>query len=157
MSQRRAFKQNKADIRSRLKKEWVSLEDGDVCVWELTTAEASFLAERSRRPSIDTRGGMDQTMATAWLISLSVHHGDEADSPRVWDDITYQDALLLRARDANKITEAFSRVNGTSDEALEAASDFFGAAEEPKPSASIASASNNSTGSLARSKSPIAS
>lgn len=152
MKERRAFKQNK-DIKNDLRKEWVSLVDGDVCVWELMTPESVLLAERSRRPAIDTRGGMDETAATAWLIALSVHHSDEPDSPRVWDDLAIADTLLLRSRDTNLIVGAFRRVNGTSEEELEAVTDFSPATGAQNPSESTVSASSNSAGSRAKSPS----
>ena len=150
MSKHRPFKQNK-DIRSQLKKEWVSLTDGDVCVWELTLPESAVLAERSRRPEIDERGGHDATMATAWMLALSVHHGDETDSPRVWDDLNYLDTLSLRTRDVNRISAAFARVMGEAEDEVQAVEDFTGAAGARPTSASPSSASNNSTGSPRRS------
>ncbi len=141
MSQRRAYNQSKTP---RLRKEWVELVDGDVCVWELLTPESVKLSERSRRPAIDTRGGLDEASATAWMIALSVHRDEELGSPRVWDDLTVGDTLLLLTRDTNKIAAAFKRVNGTSEEEMTAVSDFTGATGARNPSASTVSASSSS-------------
>jgi len=142
---------------SALRKEWVSLEDGDVCAWELTTPQMLQLAEASARPAVDPRGGVSDSAATAWLISLSTHHGDEADSPRVWDDMHRHEALALRWTDTQQLIAAIRRVCGTDEAGVAALTDFTGATEAPKPSGSRSSASSTSTGCRRKSTSPITS
>jgi hypothetical protein len=144
-------------VTERLRKEPVELDGGEVWVWELTSLEMLELGERSARPAIDPRGGVDNRMAAAMLTKLSVHYGPEADSPRVWDDLTYEEIFDLRGEEFTRLQEAIGRVMGTAPSEVEARRDFSLAPAAPSTSESTLSASNNSTGSPPKSMSPITS
>lgn len=147
MSQRKAYKKPEQPVKERLRKEWVSLEGGDVCVWGLTAGEMMQLGERSARPSIDTRGGTDPKMASAWLILLATHYSDEPDSPRVWDDLSYEEIFDLTSQEFTGLTDAISRVMGTAPQEVETLKDFTSASEAPSTSDSTPFVSSTSTGS----------
>jgi hypothetical protein len=151
MSQRRAYKKPEKSVQERLRKEWVSLDGGDVCCWGLTALEMISLGERSQRPAIDPRGGTDPRMASAWLIALATHTSDEPDAPRVWDDMNFEDILELTSWEFTDLTEAIARVMGRAPSEIETLEDFTAAPEGPNTSESTPSASNISTDSRRKS------
>jgi hypothetical protein len=154
---RRPYQRPTDDGSRRLRKEWVSLADGDVCCWELTTPQMLQMAERSARPAVDPRGGVSSSVARLWMIAFSAHHGEEADSPRIWDDMSFADVGNLRFEEFSRLQAVIERLNGLDPEEVESLRDFTAATGEPKPSASNGSASKTSTDSRKRSTSPITS
>jgi hypothetical protein len=150
MSERKAYQKPQAPVQERLRKEWVTLDGGDVCVWGLTAGEMMTLSERSARPEIDPRGGADSRMASAWLIALATHYGDALDSPRVWDDLGYPEIFDLTSQEFTALTEAIARVMGTAEPETDALRAFTSAPEAPRSSDLPSSASSNSTGSPLR-------
>lgn len=153
MSQRQAYQRpDREMLFARLKKEWVELDGGPVCVWEMNAAEMLALGQRSARPSIDQRGGVDATTASILLVAFCTHTGDDIDSPRLWDEARLGEIQLLRGEEFAELSEAIQRVNGTGKEAGEAMRDFTPATEEPNTSASSSSVSSNSAASPQNSK-----
>lgn len=136
-----------ARLHEKLRKEWVELDGGDVCVWEMRAPEMLSLGERSQRPGIDPRGGVDVTSAALLLTAFCTHVDDLPGSPRVWDDLQLGQINLLRSEEFTRLQEAIQRVNGTSPAAIEAVRDFTLATGAPNTSDSPSSASSNSTGS----------
>lgn len=148
MKKRRAFqKPTREAVQAKLKREWVSLEWGDVCVWGLTAAEMLALGQRSQRPSIDPRGGIDASAAASWLLALSARRDDQPGAERIWDDLTFADVLELSGEDFGKLSAAAQRVNGQGAEQVEATRDFTPATGAPNTSDSPSSASSSSTAS----------
>src|SRR5437867_3604026 len=118
-----AYQKPPGSVWERLRKEPVSLDGGLVWVWELTTAEMLTVKERSQRPQIDRRAGLHEGAAAAWLAAFCTHQGDEEGSPRVWDDLNFEDVLQLRAGESTALLEACNRVNSLSEVQIEAAED----------------------------------
>jgi hypothetical protein len=148
---RRPLDRAKLKAKPVLRKEWVSIEAGDVCVWGMTAAEMLSLGQRAQRPAVDPRGGMDTNAAAAWLVALCTREDDSDGSPRVWDDISYQEVFNLSGDDFQTLSFAAQRVNGQSRAGIEALEDFIGATEAPNTSGLPSSVSNNSGGSPASS------
>jgi hypothetical protein len=146
MNQRKVYQKPQQTAQERVRKEWVTLDGGDVCVWGLTAGELMHLTEKSARPAVDPRGGADPRMASAWLIALATHYGDDPDSPRIWDDLTYEEIFDLTSQEFTALTEAIGRVMGTALPETEALRAFTPAAEAPNSSDLPSSALNNSTG-----------
>jgi hypothetical protein len=154
---RRPYQRDAAPRPDRLRREWVSLDNGDVCVWELTAAEMGVMSERSTRPAIDPRGGIDTTGASAWMAALSCRQDDAPGSPRIWDDLAVSEILALRFEEWARLQETMQRLNGLDAESVEERRDFTPATGAPKASGSNGSASKNSTGSRPKSTSPTTS
>jgi len=145
MSERRPYtKPTRAEVQQALKKEWVPLTTGDVCVWGMTAAEMLALGSRSQRPAIDPRGGVDTTSASLWLVALSTRRDDQPDSPRVWDDLSLSELGDLPGEDFTALSLAAQRVNGKDPDSVEAMTDFTPATGAPNPSDLSSSASSSS-------------
>lgn len=145
MSTRKAYqKQSRADVHARLAKEWVDLDGGPVCVWEMTAAEMLSLGQQSARPSMDARGGVDTTTAALLLAAFCTHAGEEIDSPRIWEQMQVMEIQSLRGEDFTRLQEAIQRVNGTAREAVESMRDFTAVLGELSTSDSPSSASSSS-------------
>jgi hypothetical protein len=147
MKKRRPLDRRQLKEKPVLRKEWVSIAAGDVCVWGMSAADMLTLGERTQRPAIDPRGGVDPTAGALYLAALCTHEGDDDESPRVWDDLHIQEITLLSGDDWIELQQAIQRVNGRSAEEVESMRDFSPATGAPKSSASPSSASSNSTGS----------
>ncbi len=147
MSQRRPYtKPTRAEVQLSLKREWVPLSTGDVCVWGMTAAEMLGLGQRSQRPSIDPRGGVDTSAAALWLVALCTRHGDQPDSPRVWDDLSIGEIADLPGEDFTALSLAAQRVNGKDTETVEELRDFTTATEAQSSSDSPSSVLSISEG-----------
>jgi hypothetical protein len=145
VSTRKAYQKNSRDeVHARLAKEWVPLDGGEVCVWEMTAAEMLSLGQQSARPSMDPRGGVDTTTAALLLAAFCTHAGEEIDSPRIWEQLQVLEIQSLRGEEFTRLQEAIQRVNGTAKEAVEGVRDFTTAPEGLSTSASPSSASSNS-------------
>lgn len=130
-----------------LRKEWVSIAAGDVCVWGMKAADMLMLGERIQRPSIDPRGGIDTTAAVVWMILLCTHETDAPNSPLVWTEPDIAEIYQLSGEDFAALSQACQRVNGTDGEGLDRQRDFTRAPEAPNSSDSPSSASSSSAGS----------
>lgn len=114
MSEHRPFNKQEAG-QSRRRFEWVSLDAGDICIRELTVKETIALTERSSRPSIDPRGGVDPGEAVLWQILLSCYDGEGDDARPIFSDTEPADIRTiygLRAEEFNRLLMAINRVNG---------------------------------------------
>jgi hypothetical protein len=156
MSHRR-YERQSSPGRDRLRKEWVSLDGGDVCCWELTAAEMLQMAERAARPAVDPRGGVSASVAAVWLVALATRYDDQAASGRVWDDLNFEEVYQLRFEEFARLQQTLERLNGLDPQELNHLRDFTAATAAPKPSGSSGSASKSSTGSRKKSTGPITS
>lgn len=150
MAKRRIYEPKKpGDIRRRT--EWVELADGDICVWSLTAAEAAETAERSARPKIDPRGGLDPGAAAAWEIVIAAHRGEPTDEEhgRVFTDIGQ--VLCLPYEEFSLLMQASNRVNGKDPTEVEIRKAFTEATGAHSTSDSSSSASSTSGGSPVKS------
>jgi len=119
MAERKVYvARTKGDAKRRF--EWVTLPDGDVCMWSLTMSEASNITEQSRRPQVgDLPARIDPTMSGALEVLLSAHT-DEPESPkpqRIFADI--QQVYDLPFGEYAELVKAGMRANGKDDETLE--------------------------------------
>lgn len=147
MSQRRIYrKPTRLEVQQSLKREWVPLSTGDVCVWGMTAAEMLGLGQRSQRPAVDPRGGVDTSAAALWLVALCTRESDQPESPRIWDDLSIAEIAELPGEDFTELSLAAQRVNGKDPETVGELRDFTRATGAQKPSDSPSSASNNSAG-----------
>jgi hypothetical protein len=133
----------------KLKKEWVSIEAGDVCVWGMNAAQMLSLGERVQRPGIDPRGGVDAGSAAVWMVLFCTRVSDAEDSPVVWTEGQIAEIYGLSGEDFQKLAAACMRVNGTDPGALEQTRDFTTATGAPSSSGSPSSVSSSSTDSPA--------
>lgn len=127
MSQeRRHFDKQAARSRCHLRHEWVSLDCGDLCVREMTAAEATTLAERSQRPAIDPRGGLDTTETVLWQVLLSCYQDDTDTAERVFAENAPDIAIImgLRLEEFQRLMVAINRVNGRDATEIEVLRDF---------------------------------
>jgi hypothetical protein len=152
MSERRAWKPRPADERQReRRKEWVSLDDGDVCVWEMRTQETTTLIQKAQRPE-KLGGGSDALEDALWTCILTCYQGDEPDAKPCWgnpptmEDIKY--ILALRAEELGRINQAAQRVSGLTEEEIGEVRDFIVPSEGGMPSPSSRSVSGNSAAAL---------
>lgn len=141
----------------RRRKEWVELEDGDICCWSLSAGEMLQMRDHAERPAIDPRGGISSSVASVWLVALSAHDGEEESARRIWDDMSLSEIYQLSNEDYLKLIRAAGKVNGISVEEVRALQDFTPATGAPNSSGSSSSASKNSDASPARSTSLITS
>lgn len=110
-------------------REWVSLADGDVCVWSMTAAESIQLADRAARPGIDPRGGHDTGALILFQIIFSCYDGEDDDAKRIWGDVDLVSVGSLAQREMEAILAAINRVNGKDAATEEIVRDFTTAAE----------------------------
>lgn len=116
------------------KKEWIRLEGGRLCLWELTLATASLVYEYSARPSIDPRGGNDKGEAAIWEIALSCYDGEGSDAKRIWPDEKVHEIRSLPERVCGPLLSAINRLNGKDPTEAEIREDFIRATGERQPS-----------------------
>lgn len=143
--QRRIFS---PDRQRERKKEWISLPDGDLCIWSMRMREFSRVTDLSTRPQEDPRGGRDEKEFILWSIALSAYDGDGEAAKRIWPDEKVHELWDLSAADFDQIWRAVNRVNGTDTTAQERLRDFTKATAGRSPSGSPSGASGTSTGSL---------
>ena len=94
------------------RKEWVDLDGGALCVWEMTVRENMTVIERSQRPSRDRRGGLDRSEQMLWQIILSCYDGDTAAAKPIFQPGDPGPVFRMRMKDYVKIISAIGRVNG---------------------------------------------
>jgi hypothetical protein len=107
------------------RKEWVDFPscDSGVWVWEMTVAESAQILQRSARPSVDPRGGHDQSAIIAAQLMVSCYDSDEDGAKRIFGDADFSAIYALPFRDFDVCIQAINRVNGkdaTEQEILEA-------------------------------------
>ena len=146
MKKHRPLDRDQLAQKPRLKKEWVSIAAGDVCVWGMNAAQMLALGERIQRPAIDPRGGVDTSAAALWLVAYCTHLSDAEDSPLVWNESQLMEIYQLSGEDFGALAMAARRVNGTDAEVIESQRDFTTATGAPSSSDSPSSASSSSTG-----------
>lgn len=125
----RPFNKQEA-VHAKRRFEWVALDAGDICIRELTVRETIALTERSSRPSIDPRGGLDPGEAVLWQILFSCYDGETEDARRIFSDTDPEDVrtiYAMRAEEFNKILTAINRVNGQDATEAEILRDFTAA------------------------------
>lgn len=132
MSQRKIYRPGV--VAPQRRQEWVSLDGGDVCVWELTVAESTQILERSERPKVDPRGGHNRGMTVVTQILLSCFDGEEDGAKRIFADHDLAAIYALPFHDFQAILSAMNRVNGTDADEEERLRDFSTATGAPNPS-----------------------
>ncbi len=128
---------------SRRRKELVSLDAGDLWVFEMTVAESAGLADRASRPAIDPRGGMDPAATIVYQIMLCCYESDEPGANRVFNDADIPLIHSLRMEEMTRIVQAIQRVNGLNPEEVDVTRDFFGANGEASSSPALSSVSSS--------------
>lgn len=115
--------------------EWVPLDDGEVCVWEMQVAETLQLVSASMRPPEFPGNPVDETQAILWQIMLCCFDGEPPEGRRIFQDHMAGDVLRLKHHEFRALMQAIGRLNGTGDENLAGLQGFFGPGpDEPAPS-----------------------
>lgn len=124
--ERRRFDKAAAKECRHLRREWVPLDAGDVCVVEMTAQAATTLSERASRPSIDPRGGLDPGESVLWQILLSTFYDDGAEAEPVFSETPADVKLImdLRFEEFQALIQAINRVNGRDATEAEVMRDF---------------------------------
>lgn len=110
--------------------EWVSTSCGRLCVRAMRMSEYFQLSERSQRPKIDPRGGVDTGEAVLWQIFLSCYQGEGPDDPPTFSADSAEDVRAiysLSTQDGLLILGAINRVNGLDATEAELLRDFTAA------------------------------
>jgi hypothetical protein len=144
MSDRTIFNPQ-APFLDTLRREWVELDGGWVCVREMQAADSLFIMEHSSRPG---RNELDMTRYRIWRIVVSCYKGEEPGAERTFGLTDLDRVQKLRAAEWAKLIEAIDRVNGLADEEVSAAQDFTEAPEEPSSETSPSGVSRISIASL---------
>jgi len=121
----------KAPLIDRRRKEWVSLDAGRVCVWEMEAADTLFIVERSLRPAAP--GAAPSAMAASvdamlWRVLVSCYKGEHAGAERVFDMTDLPRIQHLRKSEWDTLLAAIERVNGLDSEEVPLLKDFTSAA-----------------------------
>jgi hypothetical protein len=101
----------KAPVVDMRRKEWVSLDTGRLCVWEMEAADTLFIVERSLRPG-QKDGRLSAGDAMLWRVLVSCYKGEETEAERVFDITDLPRIQRLRKAEWDKLLEAIERVNG---------------------------------------------
>jgi hypothetical protein len=129
--ERSIYRPRTEDDMSR-RKEWVDLDGGSLCVWEMTVRENMTVIERSQRPSRDPRGGLDRSEQMLWQIVMSCFDGDGKNAKLVFSPTDPGPVFRLRMKEYVKIITAIGRVNGADEADLKDLEAFI----EARPGAS---------------------
>lgn len=116
--------------------EWVSTSCGRICVRAMRMSEYFQLSERSQRPKIDPRGGIDTNEAVLWQILLSCYQGEDPNAPPTFSADSPEDIRAiysLKTQDGLKILGAINRVNGVDASEGELLRDFSAARRGANP------------------------
>lgn len=136
------------DGKSRRRREWVELDNGWVCVWEMSAAGSVQIIDRSARPSVDQRGGFDRGEVIWWQILLSCMDSDEEDAKPIWGVQDLEQVMNLRYEELQRIDQACKRVNGMTAGELDAIQSFMTPKGANGTGSSVPGVSNSSAGSL---------
>lgn len=134
MSERKLFDKEEA-VRERRRGEWLDLECGAVYVREMGAAQYVTLLERSARPEIDPRGGIDEGEAFLWQVLVSCFT-DETCRQRLFDEDDPTDLRIIRnlpKREYVRLVTTIARVNGNDASEEEINRDFTLLQAEQKP------------------------
>jgi hypothetical protein len=115
--------------RTRRRHEWVSLPDGDVCIWSLSMSEALDIAQQSKRPG---ELGVDQKMSSAIEMQIACHSAEPDDEQAEPIFTSIQQVFELPWEEFLILHEASLRVNGRQKQDNEALKAFF----DPMPAGS---------------------
>jgi hypothetical protein len=113
----------KEPVLDQRRREWVELDNGWVCVWEMDFADTLFVRDQSLRPG----PGGGQTVgndAVLWQILVSCHAGEESGSPRTFEVTDFPRIQKLRSAESGELLKAIERVNGLRDEEVSALKSF---------------------------------
>lgn len=105
--------------------EWVSLDDGDICVWEMQVAETLRLVSNSMRPPEFPGSPVDETEAILWQIMLACYDDEPPQGKRIFEDHMGPDVGKLKHHEFRDLMQAIGRMNGTGDSNLEGLNGFF--------------------------------
>lgn len=111
------------------RREWVTLDRGDVCVHEMTLAETMQITERAARPACDPRGGHNRAQTVVLQIMFSCRLGEEPDAKRAFTDADLGLIHDLRFHEFDALLAAINRVSGKSATEEERLRDFSTAME----------------------------
>jgi hypothetical protein len=140
-----AKKRKAYQIRTR-RKEWISLDGGDICIWEMRMQDFTLLSEYCTRPPEDPRGGVDQQEALLWQVALCCYDGEGEDAERIWPDARVREILDMPNADFDRLILEINRVNGKLARQEEIWRDFTPPAQGRRSSGSKSGASNGSGG-----------
>jgi hypothetical protein len=115
--------------RTRRRFEWVSLPDGDVCVWSLSMSEALDITHQSQRPG---NLGADEKMSNAIEMQIICRAGEPDDEEAAPIFASIQQVFDLPWEEFLLLHDASLRVNGRQKNDNEALKAFF----DPAPAKS---------------------
>jgi hypothetical protein len=118
----------KAPVLDQRRKEWVSLDTGRLCVWEMEAADTLFIVEQSVRPGRERTSTLSATEAMLWRVLVSCYSGDQEGATRIFDITDLPRIKRLRKTEWDRLLAAIERVNGTDAEEVPDLKDFTPAA-----------------------------
>ncbi len=122
-------------VRDDLRQECVDMPDGSyIWVRELTVAEMAQILDRSARPSIDPRGGHDQTALMMQQVVCSCYDSDEPGAGRIFSGLDLSGVASMRGEEFERVVAAIQRVNGKDATSEEITRDFLLATGGPNSS-----------------------
>lgn len=112
--------------------EWVELERGWVCLWDLRLAESVRITDQCTLPE-KLGGGESRGRAVALQILYSCYDGEPSKPgvSRIWKDHELGDVYLLSFVDMRRLGEAIQRLNGQTATEAEIVRDFTPATGAP--------------------------
>lgn len=122
MSENRFDKSKMA--RPERRTERIPLSAGDLWAHELSAREMMQIVERSQRPSIDSRGGVDRGTAVLWQIVLSCRLGPEPGAELAFTPDDFALLMELPWEEFRLLTTTINRVNGLDPTEAEILRDF---------------------------------
>lgn len=117
----------KAPLLDMRRKEWVRLDTGRVCVWEMEAADTLFIVEHSLRPGRE-KTTLAATDAMLWRVLVSCYNGAEPGAGRIFEITDLPRIQRLRKTEWDRLLAAIERVNGTDAEEVPLLQDFTAAA-----------------------------
>ena len=124
MSER--FDKQQQKERNKPRSERVILAGGPVWVRQMNVSEALNIRQRSERPAIDPRGGIDTGEAVLWQIVTCCYYEEEG-TERVFSETNPEDVRLIFSmpwEEFQRLMTAINRVNGQDAEEVELLRDF---------------------------------
>lgn len=114
--------------------EWVPLDDGEMCVWEMQVSETLRLVSNSMRPPDFPGSPVDETEAILWQIMLCCYDEEPPGGKRIFADHMAPEVGRLKHHEFRALMQAIGRLNGTGDENLAGLNSFFAPGpDERKP------------------------
>lgn len=127
MSER--FNKDQQKEKSRPRTERVQLAGGPVWVRAMSVSDAMHVTQKSERPAIDPRGGIDRGEALLWQVVVSCYY-DEEGAERVFSEQNPEDVRLIFSMpwdEFQRLLSVINRVNGQDPEEVELLRDFTAA------------------------------